>query len=502
MTATHFSDLLDATGVPVPGAPMGALLSAHAERTPDRVAVHFGGQAWTFAALDAHANRLARHIGGLGVDRGSTVVLSMPNRVEYIAAAFACWKAGATPCLVSHRLTRAEWDATVALTGAACVIGTAATPDDGRLPLVDIATSLPEALSGEPLPPVATKPGKILTSGGSTGRPKLIVDPFESAWTAEKPSPYRPANSVVLCAGPIYHTAPYAYTMVALAEGCEVVLMERFDPLEWLRLVERHRLTTTSMVPTMMSRIAKLASEERLTRDLSSLRFVMHSSAPCPQEIKRWWLERIDPGALFEVYGGTERIGSTLIDGHDWLRKPGSVGRAVRGERVVILDAEGRELPPGEIGEIYFDRPGGPGQRYSYIGAESRVRGNMDSMGDMGWLDEDGYLYLADRRTDMVLVGGTNVWPAEVEAAIESIDAVLCAAVIGLPDEDMGNRLHAIVELAEGVPVPADGLAFLAPAAARLAPFKRPRSVEFTHERVRDDAGKVRRAALRAARIG
>jgi len=161
-----------------------------------------------------------------------------------------------------------------------------------------------------------------------------------------------------------------------------------------------------------------------------------------------------------------------------------------------------RSISPGEIGEILFRRAAGSGTGYRYIGATSRITGDLDGMGDMGWLDEAGYLYIADRRTDMILVGGINVYPAEVEAAIERVPGVLCAAVIGLPDGDMGNRIHAIVELAATVPVPADALRFVASALDLLAPFKRPRSIEFTYERVRDDAGKVRRSALRAARIG
>ena len=494
--------LLDADGIPLSGAPLGMLLSAQAALRPDASAFTFQERTWTFAEMDGAANRLARAMAVEGVVAGDRVVLSMTNRPAYAQAIFAIWKLGATPCPISQRLTPVELAETIALADPRIVVGTAATPRS-TAPLFDIEQSLPAQLDDGPLPAAVSAPGKILASGGSTGRPKLIVDARDSRWGADKQVPYRPPGSVILSAGPIYHTAPFAYAVVALAEGSHVVCMERFEPIEWLRLAEHHRATAAAMVPTMMSRIARLDPLISRAADLNAMRFIMHSSAPCPPDVKRWWLDRVDPGAIWEVYGGTERLGATLINGEEWLAHPGSVGRPPPGDEVVIVDEQGRPLPPGEIGEILFRRAGGAGTNYRYIGADSRITGDLDGMGDMGYVDADGYLYIADRRTDMILVGGTNVYPAEVEAAIEQVPGVLCAAVIGLPDADIGNRIHAIVELAADTPepIPADALTFLAPAMAALAPFKRPRSVEFTRERVRDDAGKVRRSALRAARI-
>ncbi|MBB4614245.1 AMP-binding protein [Novosphingobium taihuense] len=492
---------LDKSGIPCAGAPMGILLSAQAARKHDAPAFTFGGQTLTYAEMDAAANRLARAFMLRGVKQGDCVVMSMPNRPEYVQAAYAAWKLGATPCPISHRLTTNEFADVIGLAQPALIVGTSATPT-GSWPLLDIDCPLDSAIDDCPLPPVVSSPGKILASGGSTGRPKLIVDPRNSGWGPDKTNTYRPPFSTILSAGPLYHSAPFAFAIVALAEGSHVVCMERFEAEEWLRLAELHRTTVAAMVPTMMSRIARLDPSITAIADLSSFKFIMHSSAPCPQDVKRWWLEKVGADVIWEVYGSTERLGSTLINGTEWLEHPGSVGRALPGDTIVIVDPEGMPLATGEIGEILFRRAVGVGTSYRYIGSETRIRGDLDGLGDMGWLDADDYLYIADRRTDMILVGGINVWPAEVEAALERVQGVLCAAVIGLPDADIGNRIHAVVELSDCVPMPAptDALSFLAPGLELLAPFKRPRSAEFTYERVRDDAGKVRRAALRAER--
>lgn len=496
------STWLEADGRPRNGAPMGMLLSTQAERAPDAPAFTFDGTTLSFSEMDRAANRMARALVAHGVLPGDFVIISMANRPAFVQATYALWKIGATPCPISHRLTPVEFSEVLALAEPRLVIGTQLTPT-GQVPLFDVDQPLPAGLDDRPLPPVLTCPGKILASGGSTGRPKLIVDPRDSGWGPDKLSPFRPPFSTVLNAGPLYHTAPFAFAIVALAEGSHVVCMEKFEAEAWLRFAHEYRATVATMVPTMMSRIARLDPVITEAADLTAFRVIMHSSAPCPPDVKRWWLARVDPSVLWEVYGGTERLGATLINGVEWLERPGSVGRAVPGDTIVIGGPDGQALPPGEIGEILFRRASGVGNSYRYIGAETRITGDLDGMGDLGWLDPDGYLYIADRRSDMILVGGVNVYPAEVEAAIESVPGVLCAAVIGLPDPDLGNRIHVIVELAEGTAEPAPGTAlqFLAPGLERLAPVKRPRSAEFTYARVRDDAGKVRRAALRAARI-
>lgn len=496
-----FADLIDATGQPAGGAPLGALLTAQARATPDAPALTIGGRTWSFATLDARANRRARQLAGPGgVGPGDRVMIALRNRIEFVEAVFGAWKLGAVPCPASWRMVAEEFAELTALLSPKVVLGTIDLPSVG-VPSIDVDVALPCDLPEAPLPPVIVAPNRIVNSGGSTGRPKLIVDPTPSAWGPDKEGRSRPPRTVLLVPGPFYHSAPFAYVALAIAQGCHVVGVEQFDARDWLRLAERHRPGFGYLVPTMMSRIAKLPRAETADADLSSFRTILHMAAPCPVDVKRWWIERLGPDRILEVYGGSERIGTTLITGAEWLEHSGSVGRPVVGEEVLILDEEGRSLPPGEIGEIVFRRAMPPGDKYAYIGADTRIRGDLDGFGDLGRLDADGYLYIADRRTDMVTVGGTNVFPAEIEAAIETLPDVLCAAVIGMPDADMGNRLHAIVELAPDAAEPDDGLAFLAPALARLSAIKRPRSVEFTKERVRDDAGKLRRARLRAERM-
>ncbi|TWH87139.1 AMP-binding protein [Novosphingobium taihuense] len=480
---------------------MGMLLSAHAAMRGSVTALSIADRDLTFAELDSATNRLARRLASIGVQNGDTVMICMRNRVEFVQTFYAAWKLGAMPCPISFRLVASELAELERLVQPRVVVADIATAFSVSPVLEADALGLHE-FSDEPLPPAVAEPGKIIASGGSTGRPKLTIDPVPSIWGPDKASTFRPAMITTVNAGPLYHTMPYNYCILPLAEGSTVVSMERFEPVEWLRLVEKHRPHSVNLVPTMMSRIAKLPETVTRNADLSSIEVLFHAAAVCPADVKRWWLDRIGPEKVLEVYGGTERIGSTMIRGDEWLAHPGSVGRPPPSDEIVIIGEDGRELPPGKIGEISFRRRGvGPGTKYRYIGSETRIRGELDSFGDMGWLDDDGYLYIADRRTDMVVVAGVNIFPAEIEAALERHPDILCCAVIGLPDDDLGNILHAIVELAEGTAAPQDAGEFLAVQLLQLAPFKRPRSFEFTQERLRDDAGKVRRGALRAARI-
>lgn len=496
-----FAGLISKDGQPRDGAPLGAVLSAHAAATPDAPAVTLSGQCWTYAEIDRSANRRARLLAArYDVTVGDRVVISMPNRVEFLEAAFAVWKLGAIPCPVSHRVADAEFASLLAQIQPRCIIG-ANELTSSVFAVHNVDRDDCTALRDEPLPPVSTSPGRIMNSGGSTGRPKLITDPNPSTWGADKVGRRCVPRMTLLVPAPLYHSAPFNYSAMALAQGSHLLLMKRFDPVDWLALVQRLRPSFAYLVPTMMSRIAKLPPELTAAADLSSIETLIHMAAPCPPSIKRWWIDRIGPEKVLEVYGGTERIGAAAIDGVQWLAHPGSVGQASAGFEVLILGEDWEVLPPGEIGSIYFRARSGPGANYAYIGSEPRITGDLDSFGDMGWLDSDGWLYLADRRTDMILLGGVNVFPAEIEAVLESLPGVLGAAVVGLPDADMGNRLHAIIELAPGQPDPDDEVRFLSPAFSQLSRLKQPRSWEFTRERIRDDTGKVRRSRLREERL-
>jgi bile acid-coenzyme A ligase len=306
-----------------------------------------------------------------------------------------------------------------------------------------------------------------------------------------------PAGGVMLNPGPLYHNAPFLFTSLALLAGTRVVGMERFDPLETLRLIERERVEWVCLVPTMMHRIWALPEEVRRRFDLSSLRRVMHLAAPCPPWLKRAWIDWLGPERIFEVYAGTE--GAAIhISGEDWLRKPGSVGQAAPG-LLSVHDDDGEPCPPGTVGEIFFAADAAT--RFHYIGARPRLdREGRISLGDLGYLDEEGFLFLADRRTDLILRGGANIYPAEVEAALAEHPAVEDAVVIGLPCDDLGGRVHAIVQSSGDRAIEAIE-AIDAFVRARLAGYKCPESYEIVEDALRDDAGKIRRAALRDERI-
>jgi bile acid-coenzyme A ligase len=291
--------------------------------------------------------------------------------------------------------------------------------------------------------------------------------------------------------------------VLSLLAGCHVVVTDRFDATRTLALIEEHRANMVYLVPTMMKRISRLPADVRDGFDLSSLDVVWHLAEPCPEWLKQEWIDWLGPKRIWELYAGTENQASTVIRGDQWLEHRGSVGRVSVGE-MAVFDPDGAPLPAGEIGEVYMRRaPGGPAT-YRYVGAEARTIGDgWESLGDRGRMDDDGFLYLADRRTDMILSGGANIYPAEIEAALGEHPAVLSAAVIGLPDDDLGNRVHAIVQadpdvLAEGS---LDADALRNHLAQRLVRYKVPRTFEFCEDPLRDEAGKVRRSQLRAERI-
>jgi bile acid-coenzyme A ligase len=449
--------------------------------------------------LDARTNRLARAYAALGVTPDALVTIGLPNSIAFFEAAVAAWKLGATPQPISSRLPAAERRAIVELADPALVVGV--DPADApRRATVPAGFEPDPALSADALPPAVATSFKAPTSGGSTGRPKLIVATQPAVWEAlaDYSMLLRMAtDGVHLVTGPLYHNGPFTSATLALLRGNHLVVMPRFDALRALSLIERHRVDWMYAVPTMMHRIWRIPDAERARFDLSSLRVVFHMAAPCPPWLKEAWIRWLGGDRILELYGGTEAQAITFITGDEWLAHRGSVGRVVLGE-VRILDPEGRELPAGEVGEIWMRRGPDAPPSYRYIGATARKRpGGWESLGDMGRFDEDGYLYLSDRETDMILVGGSNVYPAEVEAALDEHPGVASSCVIGLPDDEYGNAVHAIVQAVE--PLTAASLdSFLA---ERLVKYKRPRTYEFVSTPLRGDDGKVRRSALRAERI-
>ena len=453
-----------------------------ARRAPDRPAVRDSVRALTRRELDEQTNALARTYAELGVRAGDLVTIALPNGVGFVEACVATWKLGATPQPVSAKLPPPELAAILELAAPRLVVTHELAPQADTSPL-------PDAVSAE---------WKAPTSGGSTGRPKLIVATTPGLFDPDVPAvPYLHAAGVQLVPGPLYHNGPFIYAFRGLFCGHSLVVRERFDPLDWLACVQEHRITWTMAVPTMLHRIWRLGPEIRGAYDLSSLRVLLHLGAPCPAELKRAWIDWLGPDRIWELYAGTEGTGLTVLDGNEWLTHPGSVGRPALGSSVRVLDALGADLPTGEVGEVYLMPAGGPGSTYRYLGATARSVDGWESLGDLGRLDADGYLYLVDRTADCIVSGGANVYPAEVEAALDSHPAVRSSAVIGLPDDDLGQRVHALVDTTS--PATADELC--AHVAGRLARYKVPRTVEFVDGPLRDDAGKLRRSQLRAERL-
>ncbi len=505
--------------------PRTAGLAHHARAWPDKRAVTTGGRSVTYAQLDARVNRLARALRRAGVGAGDAVAAVMHNGVEWLELLNAVGKIGAHLVPVGYRAKGPEIAYLVGDSRASIVVADPDLAADvdramAELPLADEALwvtgrqapwrgrSYEQALAAEPddEPPGAFVGGGfnvLVYTSGTTGRPKGIDRPIDPAtahlsllgladvWGFA-------ADDVHLVAGPLYHTGPASYAQTHLLIGATVVLMPRFDAAEALRLIESERVTTSFMVPTHFGRILALEPAER-RRDLSSLRRVLHSAAPCPLPVKRRILEVFPPAVVTEFYGASES-GVSMITAEEWLQRPGSVGRPWPGHEVRILDEAGRARAPGEVGLIYVR---GPRMDFRYRGAEEKSRGafvdGFFTAGDLGWVDAEGYLFIADRRTDLIITGGANVYPAEVESALSAHPKVADVAVVGVPDDDMGKSVLAVVELRAGETASAQEIIDFA--RRDLAHYKCPRRVEFVDRLPREPQGKVRKREL-AERYG
>ncbi len=475
--------------------PMGDLPRYHRDHKPSNApALTYPEGSLSWAELEMRANQRARFLRDAGVRAGDFVTLAIPNSNAVYETTFAIWKLGATPNVVASKLPAHEFQAILDLVRPRLIVGAdpALAPDVKFVPAeIDLQGYDPSPVLEEP-----AAHWKAMTSGGSTGRPKVIVDHRRAVWNPEEFLYGQRADGCVLNPGPLYHNAPFTLTHLALLVGNHVVGMRRFDAAEAMRLIETHRVNWVNFVPTMMHRIWNLPDRERY--DVSSLEFVWHMAAPMPPALKEQWIEWLGGKRIWELYGGTEGQGVTVLSGVEWTAKRGSVGKIQGESKVKVINEQGEECKPGEIGEIYFWAADGPGSTYHYLGAEPKIHNGWESIGDIGWVDEDGYVFLADRRTDLILRGGANIYPAEVEAALYGHPDVETAVVIGLPDADLGARVHAIVQPKAGSKLAVAELAdFMA---KRLALYKLPESYEFTDQMMRDDAGKVRRSGLRAER--
>jgi len=471
--------------------PIGAEFSRLAGLSPDEPAVSCQGRTLTRGELDKSTNRLARAYADLGVRQGDYVTIVLPNSIEWIQAALAAWKLGAVPQPLSARMPDAEFEGLLELKPRALLVGR----DDPRgvIPSVPGDFTGDADLSDAPLPEAVSPTWKALGSGGSTGRPKLIEAGGDSRFPGALAGMVMGGQEgdTQLIAVPLSHNTGMTTATVGLLMQQHLVLMPRFDAAEFLRLIGEHRVTFMVVVPTIMQRLLPVYRANPDAYDLSSIRRLWHVGAACPPAVKEAWIELLGPEAVWELYGGTELQAMTFVSGTQWLEHRGSVGVVVAGE-MKVLDDDGNECPPGVVGEIYMRPSPGSAPTYRYVGAKAKSRDGWDSLGDLGYFDEDRFLYLNDRRVDMFTVGGRNVYPAEIESALSAHPNVLSCLVVGVPDEDLGQVPYAIVQ-ADGLDE-ADVIAFLF---ERIASYKVPRTVEFSETPLRDDAGKARRSAVR-----
>jgi long-chain acyl-CoA synthetase len=483
----------------------------HARRTPDRPAVIMAssGAALGYGELEARANRLAHRLRRLGLRRGDHVALFMENNLRFAEVAAAASRSGLYYTPVNSHLTAGEAATIVDDSGSTLVFTTTARLDvaaevaahcpgvrqwyvvDGAAPALARFGDYDAAVAAEPDHPIADEESglALMYSSGTTGRPKGIARPLPVAHPEQRTDwarfgralmRFRPGMAVLVPA-PLYHAAPHAALASSLELGGTAVVMERFDPEAFLACVERLRITHVQVVPTMLTRLLKLPAEIRARYDLSSLEAVVHSAAPCPVTVKEAAIDWLGP-IVHEYYGATESYGFTRCTAEEWLAHRGTVGRPVGGE-LLILDEAGHELGPGQIGEVWFRAPST----------------GTATVGDVGWVDEDGYLYLTDRKTFMILSGGVNIYPREIEDVLVDHPAVADVAVIGIPDDDFGEQVKAIVVLEPGHPDGPDTEAALITHCRRsLAGFKCPRSVDFADSLPRLESGKLAKHLVRA----
>jgi bile acid-coenzyme A ligase len=481
------------------GQQVAALATLH----PDKPAIIFIPQQGeertiTWREYDRATNRIARLIAARGVTEGSMVAIGVWNSPEQMMVTAAAWKCGAFALPLRAILPPRERDGILEIAQPALVF---AEWDDVPYPVLrpdELAQA--DAYDDAPLPYEPPHPGKAIASGGSTGRSKIVIDRTANpVHYANRASRLGSAHGQVqlLCA-PLYHNSPFLSSYGGLADDHTIVLMERFDAERAVDAIERHRVNYAYMPPIIMRRIIMLPGVHE--RDFSSMQAIQSSAAPCPPWLKRAWIELIGPEKVNEVYGSTEGIGATMIRGDEWLAHPGSVGRPFSCE-LRILDENFHQLPPGEVGEIFTKPTATDGPTFQYIGGAT-MKSTPDgflSVGDLGWVDDEGFLYIADRRVDLIITGGANVYPAEVEAALHDHPAIADLAVIGVPDEEWGKRVHAVIQPLDPAHPPAvtdlDTWA-----RARITSYKIPKTYEFVAELPRNEAGKIRRSALATER--
>ncbi|GIH76545.1 AMP-binding protein [Planobispora longispora] len=466
-----------------------------AQADPDRRAViDTDGTVTTYGELLARVNRVSHGLRARGLKRGDAVAGVLPNGIDAVTMLMATGQIGLYYVPINWHLTEREIDYIVGDSGARLTV----TPESGGA--AALAEGQPETEPGD-----RTSGAVMWYTSGTTGFPKGVRRPLSDTepeatiplytWFLGEVCDLKPGDEIHLITSPMYHSSPCAHTIFALHLGHTLVIAPKFEPETVLELIARHRVTNAMMVPTMFHRMLRLPPEVRERHDVSSLRQVIHTAAACPVAVKQGIMDWWGP-VLYEYYGSTESAIAFAVKPREWLERPGTVGRPAPTFEVRILDESGMELPPGEPGMI-FVKSGIGGFEYHKDPAKTAasMRGEWYTPGDIGYLDKDGYLFLCDRRTDLIISGGVNIYPAEIEAALLEHPAVADVAVIGVPDPEWGHTVVALIQAAPG-PRPSAGelLEHLQP---RIAHFKHPRVIEFRDELPRTPTGKLSRSKVR-----
>ena len=482
----------------------GEILDRISHEKPDEIVINTimldgTDDAVTRITLRQRADQMALALREQGVAPGVFVPIHLPTCTDFLVATIAIFKAGGTPMPVSDKLPQNELDHLLALAEARVIV----SRQQHTLTTLDPA-DFPGDIAADPeLGVIVSNPIKALASGGSTGKPKLIITTGDALFDADNPiipmlMRFEPTD-LKYSPGPLYHNGPFWFSVNMLLRGGRVLLNQRFNADQCLAHIETYRPTVLNLVPTMMQRMLREPAWE--TADLSSVRVVWHLAAPCPAWAKEAFIEKLGGERVLELWAATEGNGLTVIDGNEWLTRRGSVGKPI-GTDILILDEQRNVLSPGEVGEI-FTRIAGAPPPCEYRGTQNLeiILDGYTSVGDLGWVDDDGYLYLADRRTDLIIAGGANIFPAEVEAIVSLHPKVKDVAVVGLKDEDLGRRVHAIVESFDAADPPTvEELTALC--GEHLLRYKVPRSFEIIDALPRNEAGKIRRSQLRDERGG
>lgn len=498
----------------------------HAAVRPEHPAVIMAGSGTvtTYAELEQRSAAVASALYDMGLRRGDVIALLSDNSAEAFEIYWAALRSGLYITAVNWHLAPDEAAYIVNDSGAQVLFASAGISELAA-ELVGLSPSVrrryafggpvaghesyAELLAGD-WPPLPSQPrgSEMLYSSGTTGRPKGIkphlldiqVDQPGDPLTAMLQHAFGlTADDIYLSPAPMYHTAPLKWCGGVLAVGGTVVLMERFDPRDALAAIETYRVTVTQTVPTMFIRMLQLPEEVRKDFDVSSLRLAVHAAAPCPPDVKDAMIDWWGP-ILVEYYGATEQHGTTVITTPEWKKKRGSVGRAALGV-IHICDEDGTELPNGEIGTVYFERDATPFEYHNDPAKTTESRhpqhDNWSTVGDMGYVDDDGYLFLTDRKAFMIISGGVNIYPQEIENVLALHPCVADVAVIGVPDPEMGEQVKAVVQLRDGI-TGSDELAqeIIDNVRQRIAHYKAPRSVDFTDELPRTPTGKLAKRLL------